>query len=262
MRPPRHRGEKAFTLIELLVVIAVIAVLMGILMPALQRVRVQARQKLCASQLRQHVLGFTMWADQNDGKLPMPKHRGNWLWDLDITTVNFMLESGMTPEMFYCPSNASMTKHMDHFWTFACDWDGKKLASGGRTNPFIVSGYCYILDDEEGERAKNSPIRNADNSTGPKEWLRTIHDKNAANLELAIDATLGQQDSAMKHGFNFGTITAGGTWGGQGIPDRSNHVKSDAEPYGGNMGFLDGHVEWRPFPLMEERFGGNIVFFW
>ncbi len=38
--------------------------------------------------------------------------------------------------------------------------------------------------------------------------------------------------------------------------------KSDQEPYGGNIGMLDGHVEWRPFDDMEERYNTNPCFFW
>ena len=249
---------RAFTLIELLVVIAIIAVLMGILMPVIHKVREQARQKTCASQIRQHVFAFTMWANENDGKLPLPSHQGAWLWDIDIQTVNFMLRSGVTREMFYCPSNASMTKYMDHFWTFNCDWDGQKLTGG--SSSFIVSGYCYILDDEKGLRAKNSPIRNNKNKTGPKIWPRTIYDKNAANTELCIDATLGQANSSMKYGYNFGDIR-GGTWGQIQLPDRTSHLKSDEEPLGGNIGFLAGHVNWRHFRDMENRYG-SPTFWW
>jgi prepilin-type N-terminal cleavage/methylation domain-containing protein len=68
----KGRTNAGFTLIELLVVIAVIAILMAILMPALQRVRLQARQRACASQIRQQVLSFTMYADQNNTILPLP----------------------------------------------------------------------------------------------------------------------------------------------------------------------------------------------
>ena len=255
-----HRTNEGFTLIELLVVIAVIAILMAILMPALQRVRMQARQKVCASQLRQHVLGFTMWADQNNGVLPLPVFQGNWLWDLDIDTVNYMLVSGMVKKMFYCPCNANMSKYIDHFWTYNCTWDGRKLS--GSDTAFIVSGYCYILDDEKSERSRRIPIRNNLNKTGPKMWLRTTMDKNAANLELCVDSTLGQVDGAKKYGYNFGSITVGGTWAAEQILDSSNHVKTDEEPSGGNIGMLDGHVEWRPFADMEERYNTNPCFWW
>ena len=58
---------KGFTLIELLVVIAIIALLMAILMPALQRVRKQARAIACQSNLHQWAIIFEMYTGQNDG---------------------------------------------------------------------------------------------------------------------------------------------------------------------------------------------------
>ena len=61
--------SKAFTLIELLVVIAIIALLMGIMMPALQRVRRQAAGSVCLSNEHQLVLAWIMYAHDNDDKL-------------------------------------------------------------------------------------------------------------------------------------------------------------------------------------------------
>ncbi|MEE9613250.1 MAG: type II secretion system protein [Desulfatiglandales bacterium] len=61
------RRTKAFTLIELLVVIAIIALLMAILMPALQRVKRQARVVACQSNMHQWGLCLTMYMDDNDG---------------------------------------------------------------------------------------------------------------------------------------------------------------------------------------------------
>lgn len=62
-------GTKGFTLIELLVVIAVIAVLMAILMPALNIAREQARGIGCSSNQRTIGVAYTMYAGDNDGSV-------------------------------------------------------------------------------------------------------------------------------------------------------------------------------------------------
>ena len=65
-----RRERDGFTLIELLVVIAIIALLMAILMPALQRVKAQARTIGCQSNLKQWALIFSMYANDHDNKFP------------------------------------------------------------------------------------------------------------------------------------------------------------------------------------------------
>jgi prepilin-type N-terminal cleavage/methylation domain-containing protein/prepilin-type processing-associated H-X9-DG protein len=71
-------GRRAFTLIELLVVVAVIAVLMSILMPALRAARELARGSNCLANQRSLVLAYTMYADNNDGRLVRGHvHQGN-----------------------------------------------------------------------------------------------------------------------------------------------------------------------------------------
>ncbi len=67
-----------FTLIELLVVIAVIALLMAILLPALQRAKDQARDVICRSNLRGVGTGILMYLEDNDHKMPnMNTYSGN-----------------------------------------------------------------------------------------------------------------------------------------------------------------------------------------
>lgn len=61
--------QNAFTLIELLVVISVIAVLMAILMPALQRAREQGKRAACMSNIKQLTFGWLFYADDNDDHL-------------------------------------------------------------------------------------------------------------------------------------------------------------------------------------------------
>ncbi|MHC4433423.1 MAG: type II secretion system protein [Planctomycetota bacterium] len=69
--------RRAFTLIELLVVIAIIALLMAILMPALQRVKRQARTIVCKKNLSQYGISARMYLDDFEGNFP---YSFTWLY--------------------------------------------------------------------------------------------------------------------------------------------------------------------------------------
>jgi prepilin-type N-terminal cleavage/methylation domain-containing protein/prepilin-type processing-associated H-X9-DG protein len=66
----RNKKQNGFTLIELLVVIAIIALLMGILMPALQRVKKQAQEMVCRANLRQYGVAHNVYLDDFDFRYP------------------------------------------------------------------------------------------------------------------------------------------------------------------------------------------------
>ena len=258
------KKRRGFTLIELLVVISIIALLMSILMPALRRAKEQARRQVCAARIRQQTLALNMYAGDNDTKLPLPDTAGAWLQDVAVNTVHFMLSTGMTREMFYCPSNTNHQKYNDVFWTFNNkSWD-KSLNRFTNETGFVVSGYCYILALSHGSRPQ---IVSYPSDSLPKKWVKSTMDSMPSMREAVIDSIMGIPQNNTKYGREFESVP-GGIYQQSGVYDRSSHLVSNQEPAGGNIGFLDGHGEWRPFdPLVENgvaapRYANNPGFFW
>lgn len=265
------RKQKGFTLIELLVVIAIIALLMGILMPSLQRVRELARRNACGARIRQHTLACTMYANDHDSKLPLPTTAGGWLQDVAITTVNFMFQTGMTREIFYCPSNANHQRYNDLFWEFNNQTWQENLGkfTSFDNDDFIVSGYCYILEMKVPNQpdVRRDPINAYQSDSMEKIWLKTTAESHPSDRELVIDSIMGAPNANLKYGWNFAEVP-GGIWGQSQVYDQTSHLKSEEEADGGNVGFLDCHVEWRNFEpeivgdRALPRFMESPGFFW
>ncbi len=99
--------KNGFTLIELLVVIAIIALLMGILMPALNRVKEMGQRASCLNNLRQLALAWTMYADENDNKIMYANthYQDAWVqWEPNYDEeekIESILDGAMYP---YCPN--------------------------------------------------------------------------------------------------------------------------------------------------------------
>ena len=94
----RYLRKKGFTLIELLVVISVIALLLSVLMPALNKTKEQAKSVICISNLKQMHLGVVLYArDNNDKPFDYDYSRGLYLQRM----VNYL---DKIEKIRYCPS--------------------------------------------------------------------------------------------------------------------------------------------------------------
>jgi prepilin-type N-terminal cleavage/methylation domain-containing protein/prepilin-type processing-associated H-X9-DG protein len=240
----------AFTLIELLVVIAIIALLMSILIPTLQRAREQSRRVICANNLRQIGTSLNMYGNDNDGKLPL-NNGGYWLWDIAYSTSDFIIRTGATKETFYCPSDLSKKGDMAIVWQYTQDprpytatSDSVTEPQAGRDNYYRVTSYFWMMDTKQGRTVQ--PV-----GTPQKRWVKNLNDKQPALAELMTDATLSTTGDPATASF---VEVRGGLYGRWQLFDRTNHISRGKNPDGGNIMFLDGHLEWRRFSDMEDRY--------
>jgi prepilin-type N-terminal cleavage/methylation domain-containing protein/prepilin-type processing-associated H-X9-DG protein len=265
--------QAGFTLIELLIVIAIIAVLLTLLVPALQQAKNQARIALCATNLRHVGFGLRSYSlEENNDKLPL-NQRGNWLWDIAYTTTDLIMDYGGDPKTFYCPSDSTKSPEMFIMWNFGQAhlgspyWDGNvTVATRVGTYPepddpavrrdcFRVTSYFWLLDmDIPGGRPGQIL------GDPPREWLRQTTVPQPEDVEMVTDATLSNSDNPDSPSTTF-TEVMGGSWSRWGIYDPTNHVRSE-KPFGGNIAYVDGHVKWRHFPDMRVRYTEVGPFQW
>jgi len=100
--------KRAFTLIELLVVIAIIAILAGMLMPALSRARQEAHKASCINNVKQVGISFNVWRNEHRDAMPSWQQRGAGMTYRDSSLSLCQLYRGYieTMDVFTCPATS------------------------------------------------------------------------------------------------------------------------------------------------------------
>lgn len=202
--PGQH--EAGFTLIELLVVVAIIAILAGLLLPALSRGKETAQKARCGNNLKQLMLGVTMYDSDHDNHFP-------GVYD---ATVGSGQDSGTNGWMFFAqfgkpakfdPRRGTLFQYVSAAGTFECPGDRAR------------SGDSYAINARLSEDTEIKGFHAGIRDGGVRSPSATF----LFLEEAAPDALDSTNDSYF---------------------DPRNDHSSGRHRSGANFGFCDGHLQW------------------
>ena len=175
----------AFTLVELLVVISIIALLVSILLPALNKAREQAKSGVCKSNLRQISLGFLYYAEDNNNRFPSRTPINTSVYYSAYTEQlvgqnywNFFWIHGANPNWKFLLEQNTTQKYVSDWKVFECPSDkGDAVYGFGKKNLYDNLGTSYWyncrdnFEDSDDYHPGSLLDRNIDTIKSPSEVI-------------------------------------------------------------------------------------------
>lgn len=249
------RASWAFTLIELLVVVAIIAILAGMLLPALAKAKAKAQKTLCASNGRQWGVAIAMYAGDNAEAFPDNSQGFHLSWMMPSMSnfwMNYLLPNRRGTrqgqraknDVLFCPTDE---------WHRAFEV-GNIVQD---TDPQLL-GYFYLPGRRR--EVSKTDVDSFALAAGTAEWFYRVKmgstEQRAPVLMDKNQATGPRTTNVYDARLNWFT-----TIDGRRVATGS-HRQPRGAPDGGNFLFEDGHVQWFIGRRISLGAGGGSIGDW